>query len=104
MADSGVIHGVLDGIANDAKGLQEISDMQGQLMHNLSNTCESLVPALRGQAGMAMQAAGQRLEANGLMFSSQFADQSSMMQNNGAVMDSTDQDNSHIISQVNELT
>jgi uncharacterized protein YukE len=100
---SGVIHGELDGIAQDAQGLQEVSDTQAQIMHGLANAMESLVPAMRGQASASMQNVGAQLHAQGMRFSTTFADHSQKMGNNRQIFESHDSDNQQLIEQVNNL-
>jgi len=106
MAASGAnsIFGQLDGIASNASGLQEVSDNQAAIMQHLSSVCDGLAPNLQGQAGTAMQQAGQQLHTAGMRIASTFADHSQMMNNNAALLDSRDQENSHILSQVANLT
>jgi hypothetical protein len=97
----GLISGELDGIAQDAHGLQAISDMQAQIMQNLANTMDGLASSLNSPAaGVALQAAGDRLHTNGMQFSAQFADHSQMMTNNGTTFDTADQDNAAIIGKI----
>ena len=90
----GNVFGDIEGLASDVHGLQEISDMQSQIMHSLANTMEGLKTALNSPAaGVACQAAGERLHTNGMQFSSQFADHSQMMGNNANIMSTADEDN-----------
>lgn len=96
----GAIHGELDGIAQDAQGLQEVSDTQASIMHSLASAMESLVPAMHGGAAMAMQNVGEQLHQQGMRFSTTFAEQSQKMGNNGAIFQSHDEDNANIIQQV----
>jgi uncharacterized protein YukE len=100
----GSIYGQIDGIANNAQGLQSVSDSQAQLMQQLSQTCENLVPHLQGAAGTAMQQVGQQLHAQGMQFATAFADHSQMMKNNATLLTTHDQDHAHIISQVGNLS
>ena len=97
------IHGVLDGIAADAQGLQGVSDEQAALMHSLGSTLEGLGSTLQGSAGVAMQNVGAQLHQRGLVLSTQFADHSSKMANNGQILDAGDQDNAHLLAQVGNL-
>lgn len=98
------IFGQLDGIAADAQGLQDVSDAQAGNMHSLANTLQGLAATLQGSAGTAMQQVGEQMHAAGMRISSQFADHSQKMQNNGHVLDTTDADNMHVITQVGNLT
>jgi hypothetical protein len=61
------------------------------------------VPAMRGTAGATMQNVGEQLHAEGMKFSSQFADHSQKMHNNAQILNSSDEDNHHIIAQVGNL-
>jgi len=97
------IHGVLDGIAADAQGLQTVSDEQAGLMHQLGSTLEGLGSTLQGTAGVAMQNVGAEMQRRGLQRSTQFADHSHKMANNGQILDAGDQDNAHLITQVGSL-
>jgi uncharacterized protein YukE len=98
------IFGQLDGMASNASGLQEVSDNQAAIMQQLSSVCDGLAPSLQGQAGTAMQQAGQQIHAAGMRTASTFADHSQMMSNNAQLLDSRDQENSHILNQVANLT
>jgi uncharacterized protein YukE len=100
---AGSIYGQLEGIANNASGLQEVSDNQAAIMQHLSSTCEGLVPNLQGLAGTAMQQAGQQLHTAGMQMAAAFADHSQMMTNNASLLSGRDQDNAHILSQVANL-
>ena len=97
------IHGVLDGIANDAQGLQGVSDEQAALMSQFGSTLEGLGATLQGSAGTAMQNVGAQLHQQGLMFSSTFADHSAKMANNGNILNTGDEDNAHLLAQVANL-
>lgn len=97
------IHGVLDGIAADAQGLQAVSDEQAAMMSSLASTVEGLGATLQGSAGVAMQNVGGQLHQQGLMFTSQFADHSAKMSNNGNILSTGDEDNAHLLSQVGNL-
>jgi uncharacterized protein YukE len=97
------IHGELDGIAQDAQGLQEVSDQQAAIMNSLASSMESLAPAMQGSAGIAMQNVGAQLHAEGMKFSTHFADHAQKMHNNAQILQSHDEDNQHIISQVANL-
>lgn len=101
---AGSIFGQLDGIANNAQGLQNVSDNQAAIMHHVGSICDGLAPNLQGAAGKAMQHAGQQLHAHGIKIASAFADHSHMMHNNAALMSSRDEENQHILSQVDTLT
>lgn len=94
------IHGELDGIAQDAQGLQQVSDTQAAIMHSLASAMESLVPAMHGAAAAAMQNVGEQLHAQGMRFSTTFADHSHKMTNNGQIFESHDNDGMNIIAQV----
>jgi len=100
---AGTIHGVLDGIAADAQGLQGVSDTQAGLMHQLGSTLEGLGSTLHGQGGIAMQQVGAELIHQGQQLSNHFADHSGMMSNNGQLLDSGDTAGAHAISQVTSL-
>jgi uncharacterized protein YukE len=100
---SGGIHGELDGIAQDAQGLQEVSDAQASIMHSLASTMESLVPAMSGMAATAMQNVGEQLHQQGMQFSTTFAEHSQKMHNNGNIFQTRDEDGANIISQVSNL-
>ena len=97
------IHGVLDGIAADAQGLQGVSDETAAAMHQLGSTLEGLTSTLQGSAGVAMQNVGAELHQRGMMMSTQFADHSHKMNNNGQILDTGDQDNAHLLAQVASL-
>ena len=99
----GAIHGELDGIAQDAQGLQEVSDTQASIMQSLASTMESLVPAMHGPAATAMQNIGEQLHQQGMRFSTTFADHSSKMHNNSQILQSHDEDGAHVIQQVSNL-
>lgn len=101
MAD--IIHGELDGIAQDAQGLQEVSDQQAALVQHLASTMETLGTTMIGQGGQAMQLVGEELHHQGQMMSTTFADHSHMMNNNRNILDSGDSENAHAISQVTSL-
>lgn len=103
MTGPGVIYGQLDGIAQDAQGLQEVSDTQASLVQGLANTMEGLGVSLRGMAGNAMQQVGEQLRHQGTMFSTEFADHSQKMSNNGQVINTADEEHAHMISQVGNL-
>jgi uncharacterized protein YukE len=98
------IHGVLDGIAADAQGLQAVSDEQSGLMSSLASTLEGLGATLQGSAGVAMQNTGAQLHQRGLMSTTQFADHSAKMSNNGNILNTGDEDNAHLLNQVATLT
>ena len=97
------IHGVLDGIAADAQGLQGVSDEQAALMQQFGSTLEGLGATLQGSAGVAMQNVGAQIHQQGLMFSTTFADHSHKMSNNGQILDAGDNDNAHLLAQVGNL-
>lgn len=97
------IHGVLDGIAADAQGLQAVSDEQAAMMSSFASTVEGLGATMQGSAGVAMQNVGAQLHQQGLMFTSQFADHSAKMSNNGNILNTGDEDNAHLLSQVGNL-
>lgn len=97
------IHGVLDGIAADAQGLQAVSDEQSAMMSSFASTLEGLGATMQGSAGVAMQNVGAQLHQQGLMFTSQFADHSAKMSNNGNILNTGDEDNAHLLSQVGNL-
>jgi uncharacterized protein YukE len=97
------IHGVLDGIAADSQALQGVSDEQAGMMSTFGSTLEGLGATLQGSAGVAMQNVGAQLHQQGLMFSSQFADHSAKMSNNGNILNTGDEDNAHLLSQVGNL-
>jgi uncharacterized protein YukE len=101
---AGAIHGELDAIAQDAQGLQDVSDTQATIMHGLASAMESLVPAMHGGAAVAMQNVGEQLHQQGMRFSTTFAEHSHKMGNNGQIFQTHDDDNQHIISQVAGLT
>lgn len=102
---AGSIFGQLDGIASNAQGLQELSDNQAAIMQNLANTLDMLAPNLQGTAGRAMQQCGQQMHAEGMRFSTAFADHSNKMTTNAALLGNHDQDSAqHILSQVGNLT
>ena len=96
----GAIHGELDGIAADAQGLQQVSDEQAQIMNGLASAMDALVPAMHGSAAVAMQNVGAQLHAQGMRFSTTFADHSHKMSNNAAIFSSHDDDNRAVIQQV----
>ncbi|MBV8346032.1 MAG: hypothetical protein JOZ49_00400 [Mycolicibacterium sp.] len=99
-----VVHGVLDGIAGDAQGLQAVSDEQAGLMHQLGSTLEGLASTLNSPgAGAAMQNVGAQLHQRGMEMSTKFADHSDKMANNRQILDTHDQDGAHIIAQVGNL-
>jgi uncharacterized protein YukE len=98
------IYGVLDGIAADAQGLQTVSDQQAFLMNQLANTMDALPAAMSGAAATAMAGVGEQLRAAGNRMSATFADHSQKMHNNASIMQSSDDDNAHLISQVGSLT
>ena len=98
------IHGVLDGIAADAQGLQQVSDEQSALMQSFGSTLEGLGATLQGSAGAAMQNVGAQIHQEGLRFSTMFADHSQKMANNGRILDTHDQDHAHLLAQVGNLT
>jgi uncharacterized protein YukE len=100
---SGGIHGELDGIAQDAQGLQEVSDTQASIMHSLASTMESLVPAMHGMAATAMQNVGEQLHQQGMQFSTTFAEHSHMMNNNGNILQTRDEEGANMIHQVSNL-
>jgi uncharacterized protein YukE len=99
----GAIHGELDGIAQDAQGLQVVSDTQASIMHSLASSMEALIPAMHGGAATAMQNVGEQLHAQGMRFSTTFAEHSHKMATNGQIFQTHDEDNQHIISQVATL-
>jgi glutamine synthetase adenylyltransferase len=102
--DGNLVQGDLSGIAQDAHGLQAISDQQAQIMHNLANTMDTLAVALQSpSASPALQAVGDRLQAVGNQFGTQFADHSQMMQNNAQGFDAADQDNHAIFSKIDSF-
>jgi len=102
---AGSIYGRLDGITNNAQGLQELADNQASIMANLANTLDTLVPNLQGAAGMAMQQCGEQLHAEGMRFATAFADHSHRMSNNATLLGSSDEDSAqHIVSQVGNLS
>jgi len=102
---SGSIYGQLDGIASNAQGLQELADNQASIMQSLANTLDVLAPNLQGAAGTAMQQCGQEMHAEGMRFSTAFADHSQRMSNNATLLGSHDQEHAqHILSQVGNLT
>jgi uncharacterized protein YukE len=103
MVQAPAIHGVLDGIAADAQGLQGVSDEQAAMMSTLASTLDGLSATLQGSAGVAMQNVGAQLHQQGLMFSSTFADHSAKMSNNGNILNTGDEDNAHLITQVGNL-
>jgi hypothetical protein len=79
----GVVRADLDMLASHAQGLQDVSELQGQLMYQLGQVMEGLASTLRGdQGGPACQAAGERLMHDGQQFTAKFADHSHMMTNN----------------------
>jgi hypothetical protein len=79
----GIVRADLDQLASDAHGLQDVSDMQGQIMYALGQTMEGLAVSLAGElGGPACQAVGERLIHDGQQFTTRFADHSQMMTNN----------------------
>lgn len=100
---SGAIHGELDGIAQDAQGLQAISDNQASTMHALASTMEGLGSTLQGAAGIQMQSVGEQLHAQGMRFSTTFAEHSQKMANNASIFESHDSDGASVIAQVSGL-
>ncbi|MEX3649686.1 MULTISPECIES: hypothetical protein [Mycolicibacterium] len=97
------IHGELDALAQDAQGLQEVSDQQAALMHSLASTMEGLSTSMIGRASLAMQQVGEQLHHEGNLMSTTFADHSHMMNNNRQILDSGDEENAHAISQISNL-
>ncbi|MBU8819273.1 hypothetical protein KL864_25600 [Mycolicibacterium goodii] len=97
---AGQIHGELDLIAQDAQGLQEVSDAQAALVNHLANTLDGLVPAMVGQGGAAMQTVGEELRHHGMLMSTTFADHSQMMNNNRAILESGDDENASAIASI----
>jgi hypothetical protein len=96
----GVIHGVLDGIAQDAQGLQTVSDTQASLVKSLGATLEGLGSTMLGAAGTAMQQVGEQLINQGNQLSTHFDEHSHKMKNNGQILQSGDEDGAHMIAQV----
>jgi uncharacterized protein YukE len=99
----GAIHGELDGIAQDAQGLQQVSDTQASIMQALASAMESLVPAMHGSAATAMQNVGEQLHAQGMKFHSQFSDHSHKMANNGQIFETSDHEGMNAINAVQNL-
>jgi uncharacterized protein YukE len=95
--------GNIPGIATDASSLQDISDEQASIMHKLASILEGLVPTLQGDAGMAMQQAGERMHNTGMQIGTMFADQSQKMNHNAQMMDAADQENAHLLSGISQL-
>jgi WXG100 family type VII secretion target len=95
--------GNIPGIASDASSLQDVSDEQASIMHKLASIMDSLVPTLQGDAGVAMQQAGERLHNTGTQIGTMFADHSQKMSHNAAVMDAADQENAHLLSGISQL-
>ncbi len=98
------IYGALDGIAADAQGLQAVSDQQASLMNQLASTMDALPASMSGAAATAMVGVGEQLRAAGDRMSTHFADHSQKMHNNATIMQSSDDDNANLISQVGSLT
>jgi hypothetical protein len=98
------IFGQLDGLATNAKGLQDIADVQAQAMQHLGSTLEGLAPNLQGAAGAAMQYHGNNIKTQGMQISPMFADHSHMMGNNATLLSSSDDEHANIIGQVGNLT
>ena len=97
------IFGDLEGIGRDAGSLQEISDQQAAIMKQLGSTMESLVPALKGNTGKAMQSVGEQLQHQGQQFSAAFADHSQKMNNNAQILSSADEDNAAQVAGIANL-
>ena len=90
---SGIVRADLDMLASHAQGLQDVSDLQGQLMQQLGQVMEGLATSLQGQhGGPACQAAGDRLIHDGKQFTAKFADHAEMMTNNRVNYDHGDAD------------
>ena len=88
-----IIHGELDAISGDAAGLQAVSDKQAAAMQRMASTLEAAAAALQSPgAGASLQRVGAELHADGLTFSTQFADHSDKMNNNRAGLETGDQD------------
>ena len=82
-AGGSIVKADLDQLAADAHGLQDVSDVQGQLMYQLGVVMEGLAATLAGElGGPACQAAGERLIHDGQQFTTRFSDHSQMMTNN----------------------
>jgi uncharacterized protein YukE len=93
----------LDGIANNAQGLQGVSDNTAAICTHLGSTVEALGANFQGQGGTAMQAAGHQLITEGQAHTAMFADHSHMMANNAAFHANNDADQAHILGQVSTL-
>lgn len=97
------IHGQLDGMLHDASGFRSVSDEQSGIMNRLGNTMEGLSTTFQGQAGRSMQELGEKMKASGLQRSQQFEDHSQKMSNNANMLQSKDEENSNILSQLANL-
>lgn len=98
----GPVKGDLEALATDAHGLQAISDTQAALLHQLSGTMEHLSTVMSGSSvQVALQTCAERLEHDGMQFTSKFADHSDMMTNNRTILDNVDADVAHGWSAVN---
>lgn len=97
------IHGDIEAIGRDAGSLQEISDQQAAIMKSLGATMESLVPAMKGGAGAAMQNVGEQLQHQGQQFATAFADHSHKMNNNASILSNADESNTQMINGISSL-
>jgi hypothetical protein len=102
----GQISADLAALSGDAHGLDNISQEQSGILHALAGTMDTLAVALKvtSPSGAACAAMGERLHADGMLFVSQFSDNSEKMTKNASFHQNADDDATHILNQVQTLT